>query len=263
MPTSVIERTTAVVRMPVAPLLQSILQRGVPALLVSLSHLVALTWLISVTSRPIPQVVPPSITGKLVSMPVPGAASASPLPVKVPAKPEPAPSKSAPTKPERPRPKPVPKEKIKPVSPIPNGPPSPRAVKAPPTRALPQQNETESPAASAPPPSASSPAPQAAAKEAEPAVTPPRSDASQLNNPTPAYPPLSRRLHEQGRVLLDVYILADGSVGEIRIRRSSGHPRLDEVARDAVSRWRYVPARRGNEAIPFWYIQPIDFRLDS
>ncbi|MEJ2629885.1 MAG: energy transducer TonB [Acidihalobacter sp.] len=95
------------------------------------------------------------------------------------------------------------------------------------------------------------------------AVTPPRSDAAHLNNPPPPYPSLSRRLREEGRVVLDVYILADGRVGEIRLRRSSGHPRLDEVALDAVRRWRYVPARRGDEPIPFWYVQPVDFRLDS
>jgi protein TonB len=52
-------------------------------------------------------------------------------------------------------------------------------------------------------------------------------------------------------------------VGETRLRRSSGHPRLDEAALDAVRRWRYVPARRGDEPIPFWYVQPVDFRLDS
>ncbi len=63
--------------------------------------------------------------------------------------------------------------------------------------------------------------------------------------------------------MLDVYILVNGSVGETRLRRSSGHPRLDEAALDAVRRWRYVPARRGEEPIPFWYVQPVDFRLDS
>jgi hypothetical protein len=31
----------------------------------------------------------------------------------------------------------------------------------------------------------------------------------------------------------------------------------------AVKKWQYVPARRGNETIPFWYIQPLSFSLDS
>jgi protein TonB len=94
-------------------------------------------------------------------------------------------------------------------------------------------------------------------------VTPPRTDASHLNNPAPAYPAMSRRLSEEGRVLLDVYILADGSVGEVKLKRSSGFPRLDTAAAEAVRRWRYVPARRGNEPIPFWYVQPVTFSLDN
>jgi protein TonB len=95
-----------------------------------------------------------------------------------------------------------------------------------------------------------------------PQVTPPRIDASQLDNPAPAYPPAARRLREQGEVLLSVYILPDGSVGEIRLKRSSGHARLDRSALEAVKRWRYVPASRGGEPIPYWYVQPIAFVLN-
>lgn len=102
-----------------------------------------------------------------------------------------------------------------------------------------------------------------AASDVQGPVTPPRTDASHLNNPAPAYPALSRRFGEQGRVLFDVYILRDGSVGEIRLKRSSGFSRLDAAAQDAVRSWRYVPAHRGNEPIPYWYIQPITFSLNS
>jgi protein TonB len=70
-------------------------------------------------------------------------------------------------------------------------------------------------------------------------------------------------LGEQGRVELDVYILADGSVGEIKLKRSSGYSRLDQAAADAVRQWRYQPARRGSEAIAFWYVQPLTFSIDS
>jgi len=90
----------------------------------------------------------------------------------------------------------------------------------------------------------------------------PRTDASHLNNPAPHYPTLSRRFGEQGRVLLDVYILPDGSVGEIKLNTSSGFARLDEAALAAVRTWRFVPARRGDEPIPYWYIQPVTFSLD-
>lgn len=107
----------------------------------------------------------------------------------------------------------------------------------------------------APPPvvAASAPAP----------VVPPRADAAHLNNPVPAYPSASRRFGEQGRVLLDVFILADGSVGEIRLKRTSGFARLDEAALDAVRRWRFVPARHGDQPIALWHVQPITFSLDT
>ncbi|NTV11286.1 MAG: energy transducer TonB, partial [Zoogloea sp.] len=49
----------------------------------------------------------------------------------------------------------------------------------------------------------------------------------------------------------------------IRIKRSSGYSRLDEAAQAALKRWRYVPARRGNEPIPYWYVQPITFSLEG
>ncbi len=93
-------------------------------------------------------------------------------------------------------------------------------------------------------------------------VVPPRVDAAHLNNPAPVYPAPSRRLREEGRVLLDVHILPDGSVGQIRLRASSGHHRLDRAALDAVRRWRYVPARQGGQAIAYWYVQPIVFSLN-
>ena len=97
----------------------------------------------------------------------------------------------------------------------------------------------------------------------EPEVTQPRSDASGLNNPSPQYPTMSRRLGEQGKVLLDVQILANGTVGEIKIKHSSGYKRLDDAALQAVKQWQFVPAKRGNQPIDYWYVQPISFSLNS
>jgi protein TonB len=31
----------------------------------------------------------------------------------------------------------------------------------------------------------------------------------------------------------------------------------------AVKRWRYLPAKRGDEAIPYWYLQPLEFSLNQ
>jgi protein TonB len=41
-------------------------------------------------------------------------------------------------------------------------------------------------------------------------VLPPRFDAAYLNNPKPSYPPLARRLGEEGRVTLRVHVTPDG-----------------------------------------------------
>lgn len=96
-----------------------------------------------------------------------------------------------------------------------------------------------------------------------PAVTSARFDADYLQNPKPTYPAMSRRLNEEGKVLLRVHVGADGNALEIEVKQSSGFPRLDAAARSAVSRWRFVPARRGSEAVDAWVAVPIVFSLEQ
>ncbi|MEO8487061.1 MAG: TonB family protein [Betaproteobacteria bacterium] len=117
------------------------------------------------------------------------------------------------------------------------------------------------------PPSAPSPpalvavAPVVASPVTAPLV-PPRFDASYLDNPAPAYPSLARRHREEGRVLLRVRVAADGSAEQVDVAASSGSERLDRAALDAVRRWRFVPARRGAEAVAATVQVPIVFLLD-
>lgn len=106
------------------------------------------------------------------------------------------------------------------------------------------------------------PAP-AAQSPRTPTIEAPRFDLAYLRNPAPPYPPLSRRLHEQGRVLLRVRVSADGEAREVRIESSSGSERLDRAALDAVRRWRFSPARRGSEPVEGMALVPIDFALDA
>jgi protein TonB len=89
----------------------------------------------------------------------------------------------------------------------------------------------------------------------------PTVDASAVGNAKPAYPRASRALGEQGKVMLDVYVLADGSVGDIRVHQSSGFERLDDSALRAVRQWRFKPARQSGKQISMWYVQPITFDL--
>lgn len=77
----------------------------------------------------------------------------------------------------------------------------------------------------------------------------------------PTYPSTARRLGIQGTALLRVLVLDDGRVGEIQVQKSAGHPDLDRAASDAVKRWRFDPARKGNENVSTWVLLPVEFRL--
>jgi protein TonB len=113
----------------------------------------------------------------------------------------------------------------------------------------------------APAPPAAITAPQARAVEQS--VDAPRFDLAYLRNPAPAYPSLSRRLHEQGRVVLRVRVAASGDPREVRVESSSGSERLDRAAVDAVRHWRFAPARRGSEAIEGEALVPVTFTLEA
>ena len=90
-----------------------------------------------------------------------------------------------------------------------------------------------------------------------------RYDLASLNNPAPAYPPLSRRFREEGKVMLRVRVSAEGQPLAVALAQSSGHPRLDEAARKTVLGWRFVPARRGEQPVAAWVRVPIIFQLRS
>lgn len=147
---------------------------------------------------------------------------------------------------EPPKPKPV--ARVKQPSPAPR--PAPAPVLAVPA-------EAPSPIAVAPPP----PSPVEAAGAPGPTVTQPIYNADYLDNPPPAYPMISRRAGEQGRVVLRVLVSPTGIAEEVQVFTSSGFPRLDESARDAVRRWKFVPAKRGSEPVQAWVRIPIPFVL--
>ena len=136
--------------------------------------------------------------------------------------------------------------------------PSPVVTQAAPSEAAPVVPAAAPTAAAAP----------AAAGHQRPNTTPspvvslPSSDADYLNNPTPAYPRMSRRQGEQGTVVLRVFINTEGRAEKAEIRTSSGYSRLDEAALDTVKRWRYVPGKRAGVPEAMWFNVPIRFVLD-
>ena len=151
--------------------------------------------------------------------------------------------------------------------------PKPTPVEAKPRRQtspVPQQilaAQTHSPAAFSettivrdpPPPTL----PDLPAPPAPATISQPRFAADYLSNPAPTYPPLSRRMGEEGEVVLRVHVETSGRPSQIEVRKSSGSPRLDQAALDAVWHWRFVPAKRGEEALAAWVLVPITFHLKN
>ena len=61
--------------------------------------------------------------------------------------------------------------------------------------------------------------------------------------------------------MLRVHVLIDGRVGDVVVQETAGHPDLDQAAAEAVRRWRFDPARRGNDPVDMWVLLPVEFRL--
>ena len=80
-------------------------------------------------------------------------------------------------------------------------------------------------------------------------------------NKAPSYPHMARRMGLQGKVVLNVEVLANGSCGQINVAQSSGHAALDNNALSAVKTWHFVPATKDGKAINKWHQVPIIFSL--
>jgi protein TonB len=80
-------------------------------------------------------------------------------------------------------------------------------------------------------------------------------------NPKPLYPREARKKGFQGEVVLKVEVLSNGLVGQVEVKKSSGHEILDRYALSAVKHWKFFPAKRGESAISFWVNIPIKFQL--
>lgn len=85
--------------------------------------------------------------------------------------------------------------------------------------------------------------------------------SASLNNPPTRYPRAALERHWEGRVLLRVQVLANGSAGEVAVEKSSGHEVLDASASEQVKSWRFVPARERSGPLDSWVIIPIEFKI--
>lgn len=98
--------------------------------------------------------------------------------------------------------------------------------------------------------------------EPEPEIEPPRFGVAYLNNPAPNYPNLSKRMGEEGRVLLRVLVSASGKAEGVELEKSSGYERLDNAAIDVVKKWSFIPAKKGKEVLSAYVLVPVKFTLN-
>ena len=216
------------------------------ALCVVLLHVAAI-WVLytGLLTRAVEVFVPAVVLSQLIEPPKPKEAALPPPP----------PQRTAPT----------PAAEIKKTAPkataVAN--PLPKAIVDPtPAPNAPTGAINPQPASIAAPPAPAAAAPVAAAPAAPPAVQMPSSDADYLQNPLPPYPPISRRLNEQGTTVMRVFIGTDGQPQRAEISKSSGFARLDSAASATVMRWRYVPGKRGGVPEAMWISVPIVWVLD-
>jgi periplasmic protein TonB len=163
-----------------------------------------------------------------------------------------------------------PQPKVQPKTPKPAQPaPTPAVQPTPATLAITPSATTPEPSATTPTATAAAPAsansgntPNAPpAPPAPPKVTQPSTDADYLNNARPQYPPMSKRLNEQGKVVVRALIGTDGTASQASIKSSSGFDRLDQAALATVLKWRYVPGKRGGVPEAMWFDVPVNWVL--
>ena len=144
-------------------------------------------------------------------------------------------------------------------------PPPPDFIPPPPDYVPPPEISIEQPAAAsqtaitsvtsekrAPPPP---PAPKA-----EKVVILPKS----IKYTQPDYPSASRRLGEEGSVVLELTVGEDGKIADAKVITSSGFPRLDEAAvKEALRRWRFNPGTEDGKPKAMRHRVKVTFRLEE
>ena len=158
-------------------------------------------------------------------------------------------------------------------APPPPPPPKSRPIPKPQPQQLVAAAPVVAPSDSVAPPPEPGPAIEAPLVPAAPAA-PPAAPAEPVNlggelsvvcpeRTPPRYPPLSRRLGEEGTVVLRVELDEHGKVCTARVSSSSGSTRLDEAALAAVKTWRCQPAQRHGQPVRAVALQPFKFVLQG
>lgn len=78
----------------------------------------------------------------------------------------------------------------------------------------------------------------------------------------PAWPAEALAAKQTGTVTLRFLIERDGSVADSQVRKSSGHPSLDEAARAGIAKCRFKPARSGGKPVKAWNMMQYVWTLE-
>jgi protein TonB len=181
---------------------------------------------------------------------------AAPKPSVTPPPPQPAPPPPPPEKkplPKKPEPKPVPKKLPPIVQKSPEATPSEPVAEPTPAPQIAPSTASSSASNTPAPPAPPAPAPDT--------FTEANFKANYAHNPKPDYPAIAKSRGWQGKVFLRVQVSVDGSAENVVVDRSSGHDMLDESAIEAVKKWRFIPAKRGETPVASSVIVPIIFTL--
>lgn len=79
----------------------------------------------------------------------------------------------------------------------------------------------------------------------------------------PTYPAISRRMGEEGKLVLRVELDESGRIDDAKVVDSSGYERLDTAALTAVKSWQCNPSRRNGQPIRAVALQPFNFVLQG
>ena len=90
----------------------------------------------------------------------------------------------------------------------------------------------------------------------------PASNIAYLVPPPIEVPLASRRLGEQGLVMLRVRVGVDGLPRQVSLQRSSGYARLDEQAMSAMKQARFEPQTDNGAPIEWIVVAPLQYEIE-
>ncbi len=121
-------------------------------------------------------------------------------------------------------------------------------------------NKPQPEAPPSPLPVVSNPPPAPPAPPAPPVRTAAVISASSCEKPD--YPSASRRLEEEGTVTLKFLVGVDGKVKESGVDKSSGFKRLDEAARQGLSKCLFKPGTENGNPVEAWASMRFTWKLE-